>query len=66
MGKERKPVCSVIKRDVTVDMISEITHNQQNTKRMNDRKGEEDALEVALKGSKIYLKEHNLLEAKEE
>lgn len=58
--------CSIVERNVTLDLISEITKNQRNTKTLNDRDGEEDAFEVALRGSKVYLREHKLLDAGEE
>lgn len=63
MSKEVKEnSCRVIERNVTEQDIAEILGTQQNTTTENERLGENDAFELALEGSKVFLKEHGYIE----
>jgi len=62
MSNNKKAKCVVIDRNISVDDIAEIVSMQKNTIRLNERKDEMDALQVALEGSKIYLDAHGLLD----
>lgn len=61
-----KRKCSISQRNITLDDIKAITEKQQNTITTNNRNGKKDAFEVALSGSKIYLKSKDLLNTEEE
>ncbi len=65
MGKGNL-ICSVEERNVTLSDIDQIMESQKNTKTINSREGEEKALEVALRGSKVYLKSQGLISDEEE
>lgn len=63
MPKEKKNnSCRVIEREVTEQDIEKILDSQENTVTENDRIGEDDAFNLALEGSKIFLKEHGYIE----
>lgn len=51
---------------VTIDEIRTIVEKQGNTRRFNSRDGDMDAFEVALEGSKTYLKHRGLLSDEED
>lgn len=58
--------CRISKRDITLDDIKFIVEHQGNTHTINDRGGDKDAFEVALEGSKVYLKHKGLLDYEED
>ena len=58
--------CIVEQREVTLDEIKSIVEHQGNTNTINNRGGDRDAFEVALEGSKVYLKYKGFLEEEED
>lgn len=53
--------CTVVSRKVTLEDVEEILDIQANTRRPNSRDSQIDAFSKTLQGSKVYLKEHGLL-----
>lgn len=64
--ESKKEKCKIVKRDVTIEEIRTIVEKQANTRRINSRGGDMDAFEVALEGSKAYLKYRGLLNDEED
>lgn len=58
--------CVVAQREVTLDEIKSIVERQGNTHTINNRGGDMDAFEVALEGSKAYLKHKGLWDEEED
>lgn len=65
MAKENLK-CIIEQREVTIDDIKSIVEHQGNTHTINNRGGDMDAFEVALEGSKVYLKHKGLLDDEED
>ena len=54
--------CTVVSRKVTLEDVERILDIQANTHRPNSRDSQMDAFSKTLQGSKVYLKEHGLLD----
>lgn len=54
--------CTVVSREVTLEDVERIMDIQANTRRPNSRDGQIDAFSKTLQGSKVYLKEHGLVD----
>lgn len=57
-----KQKCTVVSKKVSLEDVKEMLEKQENIQKPNTRSGEEDAFSKTLKGSKVYLKEHGLLD----
>lgn len=54
--------CTVAPRKVTLEDVERILDLQANTRKPNSRNSQIDAFSKTLQGSKVYLKEHGLLD----
>lgn len=54
--------CTVVSRNVTLEDVEKILNMQENTHKLNSRDSQMDAFSKTLQGSKVYLKEHGLLD----
>lgn len=54
--------CTVVSRKVALEDVERIMDTQANICRPNSRDGQIDAFSKTLQGSKVYLKEHGLVD----
>lgn len=57
-----KQNCTVVSRKVTLEDVEKILDKQANIHKLNSRDSQIDAFSKTLQGSKVYLKEHGLLD----
>lgn len=62
MSGQKTGHSAVVNREVTIEEIEDILQNQKNIFTTNDRSNADDVFEVALKGSKVFLKAQGYLE----